>query len=74
MCNHEFPCLTSEHHYPSQSTITITIELDAPPRRANPRCETLLRMWVRCGITKPPIQIYQEGSTWWQTPAENNYS
>ena len=53
-------------------SITITIKSDAPPRRANPICETLLRRWVRCSVTKPPIQIDQEGRTWWQTPAEND--
>ena len=54
------------------ASITITIKSDAPPRRANPNCETSLRKWVRCSVTKPPIQIDQEGRTWWQTPAEND--
>ena len=30
----------------------ITIEVDAPPRRANPKCDRGARTWVRCCVTR----------------------
>ena len=60
-----------QNAYSGWYTSTVTVELDAPPHRANPKDETI-RTWLWCSVTKKtPIQRDQEDRTWRQTRAEN---